>query len=67
MDFIEGLPRSKGVDTVLVVVDRFTKAGHFMAVTHPFSALTVVEIFLKEMVNLQGFPASIISDHVRCS
>lgn len=62
MDFIEGLPRSKGVDTVLVVVDRFTKAAHFLALTHPFSALTVAELFLREVVKLHGFPASIISD-----
>ena len=62
MDFIEGLPRSKGVDTVLVVVDRFTKAAHFLALTHPFSTLTVAELFLKEVIKLHGFPALIISD-----
>lgn len=37
-DFIEKLPISEGYDTILVVVDRFTKYAHFLALRHPFSA-----------------------------
>ena len=38
MDFIEGLPRSEGVDTILVTVDRLTKFEHFVALKYPFTA-----------------------------
>ncbi|KAG8646053.1 hypothetical protein MANES_10G117250v8, partial [Manihot esculenta] len=42
-DFIEQLPKSKDKDTILVVVCRFTKYGHFIPLAHPFTAATVVK------------------------
>ncbi|KAJ9542106.1 hypothetical protein OSB04_028612 [Centaurea solstitialis] len=62
MDFIEGLPRSKGVDTILVVVDRLTKFAHFIGLCHPYTAPSVAAVFVKEIVRLHGFPSTIISD-----
>lgn len=62
MDFIEQLPKSQGFDTLLVVVDRFTKYAHFVGLKHPFTAVSVAAFFLQEVVRLHGFSATIISD-----
>lgn len=62
MDFIDGLPKSHGKDTILVVVDRLTKYAHFISLKHPFTTHTVALEFTKEIVRLHGFPNSIITD-----
>ncbi|XP_071901104.1 uncharacterized protein [Coffea arabica] len=62
MDFIEKLPKSQGYDTILVVIDRFTKFGHFIRLTHPFTAKEVAQAFLDNIYKLHGLPESIITD-----
>ena len=62
MDFIGGLPKAKGCDTIMVVMDKFTKYAHFMALSHPFTTKDVATVFQKEVVRLHGFPMSIISN-----
>lgn len=49
MDFTEGLPKSHGKDVILVVMDRFTKYGDFIALEHPFTSAQVAEIFMQNI------------------
>lgn len=44
MDFIEGLLKPHGSDVSMVVVDRFTKFGHFMPISHLYTTSTIVEV-----------------------
>ena len=62
MDFIEGLPNSHGYSVIMVVIDRLSKYGHFLAFKHPYSAKSVAELFTKEITRLHGMSRSIVSD-----
>ena len=62
MDFIEGLPRSGGFDSIFVVVDCFSKYAHFIPLRHPYKVIMVAATFVKEVVRLHGISRSIISD-----
>jgi hypothetical protein len=62
MDFIEGLPSSKGKNVVLAVVDRFSKYAHFIAMSHPYTTATVADAFMNNIYKLHGLLASIVSD-----
>ena len=62
MDFLGVMPKSKGVDSILVVVDRLSKSSHFIPFNHPYTEGEVASIFIKEVVQLHGFPSSTVLD-----
>ena len=62
MDFVEGLPTSGAANAILVVVDKFSKFAHFIALKHLFTAKTMAQLFLDNVYRLHGLPTSIISD-----
>jgi len=65
MDFIEGLPQSTRYNTILVVVDKFTKYGHFIHRAHPFTSMHIAQLYLTNIYKLHGLPQTIISDRDR--
>jgi hypothetical protein len=62
MDFVEALPKVHGKSVILTVVDRLSKAAHFIPLGHPYSATLVARAFFAEVVRLHGIPSSIVSD-----
>ena len=62
MDFIVGLPKSNGKTIILVVVDRYTKYAHFVALRHPINATKIAQVFIDTIVKLHGWPSEIVSD-----
>ena len=47
MDFITGLPKSKGKSVIMVVFDIVTKYAHFFALSHPFKYSTFATGFME--------------------
>jgi hypothetical protein len=63
MDLIIGFPRtSKQHDAIMVVVDKLTKAAHFIPLKTTHKTTHVVDIYMREVARLHGIPKTIVSD-----
>jgi hypothetical protein len=62
MDFITDLPPAEGYDSILVVIDRFTKMGHFIPCRKSITAPELANLYLQHIFRLHGLPMDIVSD-----
>jgi hypothetical protein len=63
MDFIVGLPHTRAdYDSIWVVVDRLTKAAHFIPVKTTYKTEVLAELYMSRIVCFHGVPKRIVSD-----
>ena len=66
MDFIEGLPTSSMFNCIMVIVDKFSKYSHFLALKHPLVVLiNRTKMSIHRIYKLHGLPTIIVSDRDR--
>ena len=61
-DFVVDLPSSKGYDSLLVFVDRFTKMCHLIPCLKSINAPEFARLFFDNVFRFHGLPDSIVSD-----
>jgi hypothetical protein len=62
MDFITNLPLSHGKSAIWVVVDRFSKFAHFIALPPRYRAVMLATLFPHNIYHLHDIPRSIVTD-----
>lgn len=62
LDFVTGLPPSGGNTVVLTIIDRFSKAAHFIALPKLPSARETADLLVQHVFRIHGLPSDIVSD-----
>lgn len=62
LDFVTGLPPSEGNTTILTIIDRFSKAVHFVPLPKLPSAQETAQLITQHVFRLHGIPNDIVSD-----
>ncbi len=62
LDFVSGLPPSKGNTVILTVVDRFSKAVYFIPLPKLPSARETTQLMVDHVFRLHGLLVDVVSD-----
>lgn len=62
MDFIVSLPKSERCQTLMVVMDQFSKYAAFILATKDCHAKEAAQFFMKNVVKHWGVPPIIVGD-----
>lgn len=62
IDLVTGLPPSEGNTTILTIIDRFSKAVHFVPLPKLPTALEATNLLVKHVFRLHGIPKDLVSD-----
>ena len=61
-DFITDLPPSNGFDSILMVIDRFSKETKFILCNKTVTALDTAKLYLFHVWKDPGLPCTVFSD-----
>ena len=62
LDFVTGLPKSEGNDTMLTIVDRFSKSAHYVVLPKLPTASETVDPIVQHAFRPHGIPVDIVSN-----
>ncbi|KAI2646997.1 Transposon Ty3-I Gag-Pol polyprotein [Labeo rohita] len=62
LDFVSGLPSSAGNTVILTIIDRFSKAAHFIPLPKLPSAKETALTVFDHVFKIHGLPSDIVSD-----